>query len=208
MVPMSAPRTQPLLEADVDPDPLRQFESWLAEARRSGVPMPEAMVVATATSDGAPSARFVLLRGWDARGFVFYTSYASRKGRELEENPRAALLFGWDALGRQVRIEGVAARVAHGESEAYFASRPRGHRLAAWASAQSFPVSHEELNAAVADVERRFAGTEVPLPPSWGGYRVTPGSYEFWQHRENRLHDRLRYRSDGSGGWALERLAP
>ena len=197
-------------ESELDRDPLRQFERWLLDAREAGGPMPEAMVVATATPDGTPSARFVLLRGWDDRGFVFYTNYGSRKARELEANARAALLFAWDGLGRQVRIEGAVARVERDESAAYFATRPRGHQLAAWASPQSEPTTLEELEAAYDEAGRRFAERDVPLPPGWGGYRVTPASYEFWQHRDNRLHERLRYEpdGDGDGGWRIERLAP
>ncbi len=204
---MDDPRARPLLEEDVEPDPLRQFARWLEDAREAGVRMPEAMVLATAASDGAPSARTVLLRGWDARGLVFYTGYGSRKASELDANPRGALLFAWDALGRQVRIEGGVERVARDESEAYFRSRPRGHQLAAWASRQSEPTTRAELAAAVEAAAAKFGG-EVPLPPAWGGYRVTPVVYEFWQHRESRLHDRLRYLPDGHGAWTLDRLAP
>ncbi len=197
-----------LSESAVDRDPLKQFAAWLEDARGAGASMPEAMVVATAGRDGAPSARFVLLRGCDERGFVFYTSYGSRKAREIEANPRAALLFSWDGLGRQVRIEGSVERVAREESAAYFASRPRGHQLAAWASRQSEPTAPDELEAAYAEAERRFDDRDVPLPPGWGGYRVAPASYEFWQHRDNRLHDRLLYTPDGAGAWRIERLAP
>jgi pyridoxamine 5'-phosphate oxidase len=203
------PRARPLLENDVLADPLRQFAAWLEEARAAGIRAPEAMVLATAAADGAPSARMVLLRGFDERGFVFYTSYESRKSRELDANARAALLFSWDALGRQVRIEGAVERVSREESGAYFATRPRGHQIAAWASRQSAPIGgREELEATVTELEARFAGEEVPLPPGWGGFRVGPATYEFWQHREDRLHDRLRYRGDGRGGWQLDRLAP
>jgi len=206
---MSDPRVRPLLEADADDDPLRQFAAWLVEARAAGIRAPEALAVATASAAGAPSVRMVLLRGFDERGFVFYTSYESRKARELAENPRAALLFSWDALGRQVRIEGPAERVAREESEAYFRTRPRGHQLAAWASRQSTPIlGREELQAAVRESERRFRGAEVELPPSWGGFRVAPVMYEFWQHRDDRLHDRLRYLPDGADGWRIGRLAP
>jgi pyridoxamine 5'-phosphate oxidase len=192
---------------EVDPDPLRQFASWLAAEEAAGVRAPEAMALATAAG-GAPSLRMVLLRGFDERGFVFYTSYESRKARELEDNARAALLFHWARLGRQVRIEGRVELAGRAESEAYFATRPRGHQLAAWASRQSAPVTRDELEAAVAELERRFAGTEVPLPPTWGGYRVEPGAYEFWQHRADRLHDRFAYARQPDGAWRIERLAP
>ncbi len=206
---MSDPRARPLLEDDVLADPLLQFAAWLEEARAAGIRAPEAMALATAAADGVPSARVVLLRGFDERGFVFYTSYESRKARELDANSRAALLFSWDALGRQVRIEGPVERVSRDESAAYFATRPRGHRIAAWASRQSAPINGRgQLEGAVRELEARFAGQEVQLPPTWGGFRVAPASYEFWQHREDRLHDRLRYLGDGTGGWRLERLAP
>jgi pyridoxamine 5'-phosphate oxidase len=200
-------RARPLHESDVDPDPLRQFAAWFAEAG-GVVRAPEAMAVATASGDGAPSVRMALLKEFDERGFVFFTGYASRKGRDLEANPRAALLLYWDPLGRQVRIEGTVERTSVAESEAYFRTRPLGSRLAALASRQSTVVSNrEELEDRVAELERELAHSEVPLPEEWGGYRVTPETYEFWQHRENRLHDRLRYRRE-DGGWALERLAP
>ncbi len=201
-------RCRPLLERDVDPNPLRQFGAWFAEARAAGIRLPEAMALATATAEGAPSLRMVLLKGFDDDGFVFYTGYESRKARELEENRRAALLFSWDVLGRQVRIEGPVARTEREESEAYFRTRPRASQLAAWASRQSSPIaSRDELEQAVRELERRFVGADVPLPPAWGGYRLAPASYEFWQHRESRLHDRLRYVPDG-GVWRIERLAP
>ena len=200
------PRERPLDEAEVDHDPLRQFAAWFEEAGRAGVRAPEAMALATATGDGRPSVRMVLLKGFDERGFVFFTGYESRKGGELEANPRAALLFYWDPLGRQVRIEGAVERVSEADSDAYFASRPRGAQISASVSPQSQVVESraglEEL-AARLEVE----GEEIPRPPRWGGYRVTPESYEFWQHRANRLHDRLRYRRDGPR-WTIERLAP
>jgi len=209
MAMVSDPRARPLLESDVDPDPLRQFERWFSDARSAGIRAPEAMAVATANAAGEPSVRMVLLRGFDEYGFVFYTSYESRKARALAENAHAALLFSWDALGRQVRIEGRAERVERAESAAYFRSRPRGHQAAAWASRQSAPIRDRgELQAAVREVERRFAGAEVELPPSWGGFRVAPSAYEFWQHREDRLHDRLAYRPNSAGGWRIERLSP
>jgi len=196
-----------LLESQVDPDPLRQFALWFDDARAAGVAMPESMAIATATRDGRPSVRMVLLKGFDERGFAFYTGYASRKGRELAENPRGALLFHWP--GRQVRIEGAVERLSAEEADAYFASRPRASRLSAIASRQSEVIpGREELEARVAEVEERFAGAEPPRPDRWGGYRLVPETYELWQHRDDRLHDRLRYRRDGRGAWVVERLSP
>jgi pyridoxamine 5'-phosphate oxidase len=190
---------------DLDPDPLRQFGRWFDEARGGGVAFPETMTVATATSDGRPSARQVLLKDFDDRGFVFFTSYTSRKGRELEQNPAVALLFYFTPVGRQVRVEGNAERVERDESEAYWGSRPLGSRLSAAASRQSEVVgSREELEAQVAELA---AAGEPPLPEHWGGYRVVPETYEFWEHRDDRLHDRFRYRREG-GGWTIERLSP
>ena len=186
-----------------DPDPLRQFEAWFAEAQDAGVRVPEAMAVATATADGAPSVRMVLLKDVDQRGFVFFTNYESRKGIELEANPRAALLFHWEALGRQVRVEGSVERVSAAESDAYFSSRPVGSRLGAIASKQSRPLAdREELERAVEALPE-----DAPRPDSWGGYRVRPERYEFWQHRENRLHDRSAYEREGTA-WAMQRLYP
>ena len=202
-------RERPLLEDDVDPDPLRQLERWFAEAGAAGIRAPEAVALATAGRNGAPSVRMVLVKGFDAGAFLFYTGYASRKGRELAENPRAALLFHWDVFGRQVRIEGPVARTSPAESEAYFRTRPRGSQIGAWASAQSEPIaSRPELEAAARRIAARFEGRDVPLPPAWGGYRLTAESYEFWQHREDRLHDRLQYLPDGAGGWTITRLGP
>jgi pyridoxamine 5'-phosphate oxidase len=201
------PRARPLRKADLDPDPVRQFEHWFEEARGAAVELPEAAALATASADGAPSARMVLVKGFDERGFLFHTGYASRKGRELTENPTAALLFYWHVLGRQVRVEGTVDRVGEGESAAYFTTRPLESRLAAWASQQSEPIeSREALEARFAEASARF-GRDVPLPPHWGGFRLLPDEYEFWQHRENRLHDRLRYRPTAQG-WLIERLAP
>ena len=194
-----------LLEASVDPDPLRQYERWFRDAEAAGVRVPEAVAVATATPDGRPSARMVLLKAFDQRGFVFYSGYESRKGSELAANPRAALLVHWP--GRQVRIEGAVERVSRQESEAYFRSRPLLSRVAALASRQSEPIeSREALDARFDDARARF-GHDPPLPEHWGGFRLVPETYEFWQHRDNRLHDRLRYTRAGDG-WRLERLQP
>jgi pyridoxamine 5'-phosphate oxidase len=201
-------RARPLLEGDLDPDPVRQFEQWFAAAAQAGVRAPEAMAVATATPDGRPSQRMVLLKHFDDDGFVFFTGYESRKGHDLAANPRAALLFYWDPLGRQVRIEGHVERTTRDESERYFHSRPRGSQIAALSSNQSGVLpSRDELDARVEELEREFEGREVPLPPAWGGFRVGPETFEFWQHRENRLHDRIRYRRDGNG-WMIDRLSP
>lgn len=197
-----------LLEADVRADPLRQFEVWFADAGAAGVRLPEAMVLATATAQGLPSARMVLLKGVDGGGFVFFTNYESRKGRELGENPFAALVFYWDALGRQVRVEGNVERIADTESDSYFRNRPLASRIGAWASPQSETIeSREALERLVAEVEARFPGGEVPRPPLWGGFRLVPDALEFWQHRESRLHDRIRYERRGAE-WVIERLAP
>ncbi len=196
------------LEGDADSDPLRQFESWVEAARREGLRAPEAMALATADRQGRPSARMVLLNAFDERGFVFYTGYVSRKAEELAANRHAALLFYWDALGRQVRIEGSVERVGREEAQAYFRTRPRPSRIAAAASRQSAVLAgRDELDARVAELEREYAGGDVPLPEHWGGYRLLPEVYEFWQHREDRLHDRLRYRR-AADGWTIARLSP
>jgi pyridoxamine 5'-phosphate oxidase len=203
----------PFDEHTVDPSPFRQFERWFAEAQDATDDRAAAMTIATATPAGRPSARVVLLRGFDDRGLVFYTNYDSRKAEELELNPRAAALFYWPQLDRQVRIEGDVARVSRDESEEYFAHRPRGHQIGAWASPQSAPIPDRAfLQSLFDDAEARFAdpGTEVPLPPFWGGYRLMPEVFEFWVNRADRLHDRVRYLQAGTGGgdWVRERLAP
>jgi pyridoxamine 5'-phosphate oxidase len=199
----------PLLETDADPDPLRQFLNWFAEALAADIDLPEAAALATADLVAAPSVRMVLVKQVDERGFVFFSNYESRKGRELATNPRVALLFHWQLLGRQVRIEGAAERTPAEESARYVRSRPRGSQLSALASPQSRPVeSREVLEECVAELAARHVGADVPLPESWGGYRVSPESYEFWQHRADRLHDRLRYVPEPGGGWRIERLAP
>lgn len=198
----------PLLEADAPADPLELFERWFRGAADT-VPEPEAMALATCGPDARPSVRMVLLKGWDRHGFLFHTNYGSRKAAELEANPRAAIALYWAALGRQVRAEGAVARVPEAESDAYFATRPRGGQIGAHASHQSRPVAdRDELDRRVAVAAERFAGMPVPRPPWWGGYRLAPDVVEFWRHRDDRLHDRLQYRADGRGGWAIGRLQP
>jgi pyridoxamine 5'-phosphate oxidase len=197
-----------LRKSDVDPDPLKQFGRWYAEAEEAGLKAPQAMALATSTAEGAPSVRMVLLKCADERGFVFFSGYVSRKAGELEANPRAALLFYWDQLGRQVRIEGHVERVAGQESDAYFATRPRGAQLAAAASRQSEVLrDRAEIDERFAELDREHVGSNVRRPDHWGGYRLVPQAYEFWQHRDDRMHDRLRYRRS-NGDWLVERLSP
>ena len=197
-------------EADVSHDPIVEFSRWFAEALEAQLPEPNAMTLATATADGVPSARIVLLKAFDERGFVFFSDYRSRKGGELEENPRAALVFLWKELERQVRITGGVAFTSHAESEEYFRSRPLGSRLGAWASHQSRVIpGRKALEEDVREVEQRFGNGDIPLPPHWGGYRVVPDTIEFWQGRESRLHDRIMYvRESGGKKWRVERLSP
>ena len=197
--------------SDLDPDPVRQFALWFEVARAAGVLEPEAMTLATATPDGRPSARMVLLRGFDERGFVFFTNYESRKGIELNLNPYAALVFYWHALERQVRIEGSVTRTSDEESNAYFHSRPPSSRLGAWASDQSRVLPDRAiLEEKMRRLEAAYPGGNIPRPPRWGGYRVHPAVVEFWQGRPSRLHDRFRYRRDPTdlGRWIIERLSP
>jgi pyridoxamine 5'-phosphate oxidase len=200
---------QPLRGQDVDPDPLRQFSVWFGQAGDAGLRMPEAAALASASAEGIPSARMVLVKSFDERGFVFYSNYTSRKGRELEANPRAALLFYWDPLGRQVRIEGSVERTSAEESAAYIRTRPRGSQLSVLASAQSRAIeSRDALEARVAELQERYGDGELPLPGNWGGFRLAPDRLEFWQQRHDRLHDRLLYSRGVEDGWAIERLAP
>jgi pyridoxamine 5'-phosphate oxidase len=195
-------------ERDVGPDPVAEVTRWLDQAIEAEALEPTAMTLATATPDGAPSARMVLLKGLDARGFVFYTHYDSRKGAELTANPRAALVLYWPELERQVRVTGTVERVSREETAAYFMSRPLGSRIGAWASAQSRTIpDRASLEREIAAATARFAGGEVPVPPEWGGYRVRPDTVELWQGGADRLHDWIRYRRDGEG-WVVERLAP
>jgi len=199
-----------LTKDHIDANPIRQFRIWLDEVRAGGVPEQDviSMTLGTASKDGQPSARIVLLKSFDDLGFVFYTNYHSRKGKELSDNPRACLLFYWPQLWRQVRVEGDIEKVSTAESEAYFQSRPLGSRLGAWASNQSEVVeTREVLETRFAELEKRF-GEDVPRPEHWGGYRLKPNSIEFWQGRDNRLHDRLLYRLEEDGSWSIERLGP
>lgn len=197
-----------LAERDLARDPFRQFEKWFQEASGAKIAEPNAAVLSTCTKDGRPSSRTVLLKALDGRGFVLYTSYDSRKGKELSDNPRASLLFPWIALERQVIVEGTVTRISKEESDAYFHSRPRNSQLAVWASAQSTVISSRAvIDDAMKVLDRQYADQQVPMPANWGGFRLAPETVEFWQGRRNRLHDRLRYRL-GKDAWAIERVAP
>jgi pyridoxamine 5'-phosphate oxidase len=199
---------RPLRRDDLDPDPLRQFHAWYEAARAAGNARPDAVALATATASARPSVRFVLLKSADESGFVFYSGYESRKGRELHANPRAALCFYWHELGRQVRVEGPVTRVPLDDSDAYFSSRPYGAQLSASASRQSEIVSRRrELEERVERLRAEYGEGDVPRPEIWGGFAIEPDEYEFWQHRDDRLHDRFRYRPDGVG-WTIDRLSP
>jgi pyridoxamine 5'-phosphate oxidase len=201
-------RQAALLESEADPNPIAQFQSWFAAAVAAQLPEPNAMTIATATPDGIPSARIVLLKDVDDRGFVFFTNYNSHKGQELTNNPQAAIVFLWTELERQVRIEGRVEKIAAAESDEYFYSRPPGSRLGAWASNQSEVVADRSvLDQQLADLEAKYANQEIPRPEHWGGFRVMPTMIEFWQGRSSRLHDRLRYRSI-DGAWVIDRLSP
>ena len=197
-----------LRRCDLDPDPVRQFGIWFTNAIESGVPEVNAMTLATVSPDNKPTARVVLLKAYSHAGFVFYTNYRSEKGQQLELNPHTTLVFHWKALERQVRIDGTAKKLSRDESKRYFHSRPVGSQLGAWVSHQSEVIdARRVLEARLAEMEERWAGQEIPLPPNWGGYSVTPDRFEFWQGRPNRLHDRFRYTRDGDG-WVIDRLAP
>lgn len=198
-----------LRRADLHEDPIKQFAIWFGEAAATQIRDVNAMSLATATAEGTPSLRIVLLKGISERGFVFYTNYASEKGQQLEQNPRAALNIFWVQLERQIRVNGTVEKTSRAESEEYFHSRPLGSQLGAWASAQSEPVANREvLESQLAAAAERFAGGSVPLPEHWGGYRVVPETIEFWQGRTNRLHDRFRYQRQSGGSWLIERLSP
>ena len=199
----------PLLIEELESDPIVQFEKWFREAWDENYPMPHAMSLATASAEGLPTVRTVLLKGYDPHGFVFFTNYGSRKAKQISNNPQAALLFPWVRLGRQVTVAGRVEKISKSESVQYFLSRPRGSQLSAWASAQSTVISSRAiLESAFATVKRRFADGEVPLPDFWGGYRVDPDSIEFWQNRKDRMHDRFLYNRGENGAWRIDRLTP
>lgn len=197
-----------LRETDVDSDPFQQFQTWFDQALAAKLPEPNAMTLATCTTDGKPSARIVLLKGFDERGFVFYTNYQSQKGQEIADNPQAALVFWWAELERQVRIEGRVEKVSAQESDTYFYSRPLNSRIGAWASEQSRAIANREVLEQRAEELKVKYEEDVPRPPHWGGFRVIPSSIEFWQGRPSRLHDRLRYSRSDNGNWLIERLSP
>ena len=198
-----------LLIEELDSDPIVQFEKWFREAWDENYPMPHAMSLATASAEGLPTVRTVLLKRYDSRGFVFFTNYGSRKAKQISDNPQAVLLFPWVRLGRQITVAGRAEKISKSESVQYFLSRPRGSQLSAWASAQSNVISSRAiLESAFATVKRRFAEGEVPLPDFWGGYRVDPDSIEFWQNRKDRLHDRFLYNRGENRAWRIDRLTP
>ena len=206
---MTGIQDRPFDRDNLDSDPLVLFGRWFEEARAQGAFEPEAVALATATARGAPSARMVLIKEFDERGLAFFTNYGSRKAAELAENPRAALLFHWPELGRQVRSEGEVVQVERAETVAYARQRSRPSQLSALASPQSRPVPDRAwLEQRVAELEREHAGAEVPVREDWGGYRLVPTAWEFWQHRPNRLHDRFRFDRDPQGGWTIERLGP
>jgi pyridoxamine 5'-phosphate oxidase len=200
---------QGLSRADLDADPIRQFQRWYEETIATGIPEPNAMSLATVAEDGQPWVRTMLLKLYDEQGFVFFTNYESRKSKQIAGQPRVALLFPWVALARQVQITGTASRIPTAESLKYFATRPRGSQLGAWASPQSRVISSRSLlEAKVEEMRRKLGRGEIPLPDFWGGFRVKPATMEFWQGRESRLHDRFRYSRAPAGGWHIERLAP
>jgi len=198
-----------LLRSALDDDPFEQFEHWYRAAIDSGIPEPTAMCLATVALDGQPWQRLVLLKVFDRQGFVFFTNYSSRKAEQIADNPQVSLLFPWQALGRQVKVTGKAEKISAAESLKYFITRPRGSQIGAWASPQSRVIkSRALLDSMVDEMKRKFASGHISLPPHWGGYRVTPDSMEFWQGRENRLHDRFIYHQLAAGNWSIERLAP
>ena len=198
-----------LRRRDLDPNPIKQFGNWFTAAIEAGIRDVNAMSLATATADGRPSVRIVLLKEFDHDGFVFFTNYQSEKGRQLEANPHAALAFYWIELDRQIRVSGTVEKTSHGESERYFHSRPPGSQLGAWASRQSEVLdARRVLDARMAKITERFADKPIPLPPHWGGFRLKPDTIEFWQGRPDRLHDRFRYTLQSNGTWLIDRLAP